>query len=260
MPSFPLRQLALCIPLIVGYLPLAAQSSSYHLEFESQGLVLVNDSEKVIEAYMVREACDKFAGFTARILYVGTHGGRSAVIKSGERRNLGISRPDDQSCDQLVDAVIFADGSFEGKEAAVRSLKAHSDGIAASVNYWVDRISRENPDGSTLASLLDEIKRRIANDKAQAGRYPAHLERETPPPLWEYWEGRWAVDHSLEERFQREWTAMKADEALHRARDYMVKRKADIDGDEGLQKLNTAFPPIAEPGRIVDKTPDGSAP
>jgi hypothetical protein len=61
MPSFALRQGALCIPLILGYLPLAAQSSSYHLEFESQGLVLVNDSEKVIEAYSVRQTWDRGA-------------------------------------------------------------------------------------------------------------------------------------------------------------------------------------------------------
>jgi hypothetical protein len=56
-----------CIPLILGYLPLAAQSSSCHLEF-SRDLILVKDSEKVIEAYSVRQRWDRGAQFKAGIL------------------------------------------------------------------------------------------------------------------------------------------------------------------------------------------------
>jgi len=48
----------------------------------------------------------------------------------------GWHRSDDHSGDPLVETVIFTDGNFEGKESAVRSLKAKGDGIAASVNYW----------------------------------------------------------------------------------------------------------------------------
>jgi len=65
------------------------------------------------------------------------------------------------------------------------------------------------------------------------------------------------VDSSLERRFQREWSAVTADEILYRVRNYMVKRKADIDGDEGLRKLNNTVPPISEAKAIGDKTPDG---
>jgi len=52
-----------------------------------------------------------------------------------------------------------------------------------------------------VGSLLDEIKGRVAGDKAQQGSYAPH-EHETPPPLFEYWEGRLGVDESLEGRFQ----------------------------------------------------------
>jgi hypothetical protein len=47
-----------CLPVILGSLPVAAQSSSYHLEFEdyagSKQVILVNDSEKPIEAPLWR--------------------------------------------------------------------------------------------------------------------------------------------------------------------------------------------------------------
>ena len=256
MPSFAVRQVALCFPLILGSLPLAAQSSSYYLEFESQSLVLVNDSEKVIEAYSVRQPCARGAQLVTVILGSAHQStqhrslGGSGVIEPGERRNLGggwIYRPDDHSCDALLEAVIFTDGSFGGKEAAVRSLKAQGDGTAASVHYWLDRIKGQNPDGSTLTSLLDEIKWRIAVDRRQLGQPAARLQDGPPPALWGYWFGRREEDQSLQFRFQREWSAMRADEALHRAKDYMAKRKADIGGDEGLQKLSTAFPPVSEP-------------
>jgi hypothetical protein len=259
-----LRPVAFCIPLILGCLPLASQSARTHLEFEPKGsffqLVLVNDSEKAIEAFSVRQTCDKSGEFTAAILYNGLRG-TNGVIESGEHRGLGggwKSPSGDLACDAQLEAVFFADGSFEGNDAAVRGLKARGDGITASVNYWVDRIRREKTDGTTLGSLLDVIKQRVAVDKAQQGRYPLNREHGTPPLLREYWEGRREVDAALEARFPRDLFTVKANELLQRVTDYMEKWKADIDGTEALQKLNTVFPPISAHAEVNDKAPDVS--
>jgi hypothetical protein len=255
MAVFALRQVAFRIPLLLGCLPLAAQSTRPHLEFEPKGslfqLVLVNDSEKAIEAFSVRQTCDKWGQFTAAILYNGLRG-TSGVIESGDHRVLGGGwklPSGDLACDAQLEAIFFADGSFEGSDAAVRGLKARGDGITASVNYWVDRIKREKTDGSTLGLLVDAIKQGVAADKAQQGRYSLNPAYGTSPLLWEYWEGRREVDSAFEARFPRDLSTVKANELLQRVTDYMEKRKTDIDGTEALQKLNTVFPPISEQAR-----------
>jgi hypothetical protein len=264
MAMFALRQVAFCISLILGCLPLAGQSARPHLEYEPKGslfqLVLVNDSEKTIEAFSVWQTCGKSGQFTAAILYKGLRG-TSGVIESGEHRGLGGGwklPSGDLACDAQLEAIFFADGSFEGNDAAVRSLKARGDGVTASVNYWVDRIKREKNDGSTVGLLRDAIKQRVAADKVLQGRYPLDPEHGTPPLLREYWEGRREVDAALGACFPRDLSTVKAHELLQRVTDYMEKRKADIDGTAALQKLNTIFPPISEHGEVSDKVPDGS--
>jgi hypothetical protein len=259
-----LRHFAVRIPLILGCWPSVAQSARPHLEFEPKGtffqLVLVNDSEKAIEAFFVRQTCNASDQFTAAILYNGLRG-TSGTIESGEHRGLGGGwklPSDDLACDAQLEAVFFADGSFEGNDAAVRSLKARGDGITASVNYWMDRIKREKTDGSTLGLLLDAIKQRVAADKVPQGKYPLNPVHGTPPPLREYWEGRREVDVALEARFPTDLSTVKANELLQRVTDYMEKRRADIEGTEALQKLNTVFPPISEHGEVGDKASNGS--
>jgi hypothetical protein len=142
--------------------------------------------------------------------------------------------------------VIFTDGSFEGKDAAVRGLKALGDGQVADINYWANGIKREKPDGSTLGLLLNEIKQSGAHDKAEQSRYPNHLDHVRFRPLWEYWEGKWAVDFDIESQFPTDLSAVKPNELLKQVANYVEKRKADIDGNEAMQKLNTIFPPISE--------------
>lgn len=257
MPAFALRHVAFCIASILGYLPSAAQNSNYHVEFRPQGrrpyshLVLVNDSEKAIEAYSVLQVCVRNAQFAATILSNGeTFLGTSGTIEPGERRTLRggwIYHPNDPACDAHVEAVFFADGSFEGKDAAVRGLKALGDGEAASIRYWADRMKTEKPDGSTLGLLLDEIKQRIAEDDAEESRYPNHLDHVKFRPLWQYWEGQKAVDIDIESQFPKDLSTVEPKELLQRVADYVEKRKAAIDGNEVMQKLNTIFPQISEP-------------
>ena len=259
MPAFAPRHLAFCILLTLGCLPLAAQSSSYHVEFEPEEsrflshLALVNDSAKSIEAYSVIQTCGRYAQFAATILDNGqTSFGDNAVIGPGERRTLRggwIFNPDVPSCDAQVEAVFFTDGSFEGKDAAVRGLKALGDGEAASIDYWADRIKKEKPDGSRLDSLRDEIKLRIDHEKAEESKYPNHLDDVRFRPLWEYFEGKLAVDFDIESLLPTDLSAMEPAELLRKVTDYVEKRKADIAANEVMQKLNTIFlPPIFEPG------------
>lgn len=257
MPTFSPRQAALCIPLILGSMPFAAQSSNYHVEFEPQGsqsfshLVLVNDSEKSIGAYSVLQTCGRYAQFTATILGNGeTVLGPSGIIEPGKRRTLRggwIYHANDLSCDPQVEAVFFTDGSFEGRDAAVRGLKALGDGEVANIDSWARRIERETPDGSTVGLLLNEIKQSIAFDKAEESKFPNHLDDVRFRPLWEYWEGKWAVDFDIESQFPTDLSAVTPTELLQRVANYVEKRKAAIDGNEAMQKLNTKFPPLSEP-------------
>ena len=206
----------------------------------------MNDSEKAIEAFSVRQRCDKSGEFTAAILYKGLRG-TSGIIESGEHRELGggwKSPSGDFACDAQLEAVFFAGGSFEGNNAAVRGLKARADSITASIHYWVDRIKREKTDGSTLGVLLDAIKQRVAADRAQQRRYPLNPEQGTPPLLRKYWEDRREADSALEARFSTDLSTVKTNERLQRVTDYMEKRKADIDGTgtaETEQRLSADF-------------------
>ena len=156
--------------------------------------------------------------------------------------------------------MFFTDGSFEGKDAAVRGLKALGDGEAANINYWIDRIKKEKPDGSTLGLLLNEIKRRVAYDIAEENKYPNHLDHVRFRPLWEYWVGTWAVDFDIESLLTKDLSPVKPNELLERVTNYVEERKADIDGNQAMQKLNTVFPPISEPGGIGDKAHDVTTP
>ena len=79
-------------------------------------------------------------------------------------------------------------------------------------------------------------------------------------PLWEYWEGKKAVDFDIESQFPRDLSSVEPTELLQRVTNYVEKRKADIDGNEVMQKLNAIFPQISEPNGFVNQAPDGSTP
>jgi hypothetical protein len=274
VPSFALRGIALCLPAILGWLPLTAQTSSYHLVSDdratgSSKVTLVNDSEKAIDAYGAFQRCrsrrkigasnwsydskDILQGF---INVHGARGGRpprTGMIEPGGRWDTSLFvSPPNGVCDSQIGAVLFTDGSFEGTDTAVRALKAQRDGMAASVNYWADRISRENPDGSTLGSFLDEIRRRVRDDQTKQHRYRIGT-GDVPPPLWDYWAGRLYVDQNIDQGLPRNLSEEKASQNFHRVADEINAWKKKIDSNVAMRKLNLLFPPISDPAETGDR-------
>jgi hypothetical protein len=290
MSSFGARAMVFCfsvilVPLTTGWMPLAAQSSSYHLESDDrapgrQPLLLVNDSEKSIEAYGASQLCFKpktytgvpddsrdildhpFGGVTSDMRAADGNGPpRSGVLETGARWRTQMATQPEWDCRTQVNAVLFSDGSFEGEDAAVRGLKARRDGLAAAINYWADRVRREQPDGSTLDALHDELKKRKAEDLSKRGKYQSHPHLTfdgavppVPPQLLEqYWSGWLSVETNLEFHLSKYLTQEKAGEGLQKFVDEIDQWKAKIDGNLALQKLNVVCPPISESSESKDR-------
>jgi hypothetical protein len=155
--------------------------------------------------------------------------------------------PERGDCQNRITAVLFSDGSFEGDDAAMRSVKAGRDGLAAAVHYWADRISQEKPDGSTLYAMLAEVKERIAADEAKRKKYPTITQRDpSAQPLWEYWSSQATVERDIELLFPKDLSREKPSETLRKVANMMNAWKTKIDSNLALQKLNTIFPPISE--------------
>jgi hypothetical protein len=284
MSSLGARAIVFCFLVILGWLPLAAQSSSYHLESDDraagrQPVILVNDSEKSIEAYGASQLCFKAKVYTGvpnesrDILdnpFNGAASGmrapdgsgpaRSGVLETGARWRTNMATLPDWDCRTQVNAVLFSDGSFEGEDTAVRGLKARRDGLAAAIHYWADRISREKPDGSTLDTLHDELKKRKAEDLLKQGKYRAQsnltfegaVPPVPPPVLEQYWSGWLSVDTNLEFQLSRYFTHENAGESFRKLADEINQWKTKIDGNLALQKLNVAFPVISESSQSED--------
>jgi hypothetical protein len=163
--------------LFVASLPVCAQSANYHVElfsgehhFPDSGIRLLNDGPKVIEAFSVQLTCHGawVAGTAGDVIDAGAE-----IIENPDGNGRGLSpggfwyvapsqkcrdaREDEQPS---VTAIIYADGTYDGSLTAVRLLKAQRDGIIAAVNYWAERLAKENPDGSTLNDLLSDAKER----------------------------------------------------------------------------------------------------
>lgn len=233
MPPFALRGIARCLPAILAWLPLTAQTSLYHLVSDGRRVTLVNDSKKSIEAYGAFQRCRREKGksnwsYDSKDIlqgFMNVHGARGArpartgMIEPGGRWDTSLFvSPPDGVCDSQVGAVLFADGSFEGTDTAVRALKAQRDGIATGVNYWADRISQEEPDASTLSSLFKEMKQRVQDDTMMQHKYPIGT-RDVPPPLWNYWAGRLYVDRNIDQLLPRDLSEEKANQNFHRVVD-----------------------------------------
>ena len=173
----------------------------------------------------------------------GTWPSRSGVLETGARWNMNLwISPQNGDCQAQINAVLFSDGGFEGEDAAVRGLKAHRDGLAAAVNYWAARISREKPDGSTLDALLYELKQHVAGDQMKQKKYWVNINEDTQPLFWQYWSGWLQVESNIELRLPKELSQEKAGENFRKVADQINRWKTNIDGNLALQKLNVVFP------------------
>jgi hypothetical protein len=250
-----------CFPILVGCLPLLAQSSNYHLEFDDrlsghQRAVLVNDSEKSIEAYAVSQRCQKLQtrlgddavddilqgplikGTSSAMRDANGKPPRSGVLETRGRWDTSISVfAENGDCQTHITAVLFSDGSFEGEDAAVRGLKAHRDGLAE-----VSITGRIGSDGSTLDALLAEVRHSIAEDQTKQRNYPLRLRYDnTPQPLWLYWSGRIQVGRTIEINFPTDLSQEKSGENFLKVANEINQWKKKIDSNLALQKLKVGL-------------------
>ena len=292
MVSSALRKVALCVLLTPGWIPLVGQTHDYHVLQEtppcaesttnepqtedsdhgdplsrppsrkhrkcpSTRLYLVNDSDKSIEAFAASEWC--IHGTVAQlvdILIDGPNGmepdGEGVLPSSLEPGARWLMFGVVPECDQKIEAVLFTDGSFEGSDDGLRALKARRDGVATSVNYWAYRLRQENPDGSTLGTLMNDAKDRFAEDTAEVVKHPDPTsENDLGKPLWDYvrlyWKGRQEVDGNAQALAKGESAKEPARVTFERFMEQIYRRKKEIDDDLALKKLDSVFPQMSEP-------------
>ena len=269
MTSLALRQVAVCFSAILGSSSLVAQTSGYHMRLEARPaghphVVLVNDSEKAIEAFASSQQC-KTGGFSAisDVLHssrnpVGMEGGtegklhRTSVLQPGGRwlTDTEIIQDSGALCEAArIDAVLFTDGSLEGKQTAARALKARRDGISAAVKFWVSRIGAENPDGSSLSALIQDATRRVAEDRKKELLYPLLNFHDDPwgTPLYHYWVGRNQVDERVRQRLSQRINREQARAQLRVVSIDVNDWEKKIDNNIALRVLNSIFPTISAP-------------
>jgi hypothetical protein len=132
-------------------LPAFAQNPAYHLEFSdhtSGWVILVNDSQKPIEAFTVKATCGATTATPTYDALEFSGGGTShpaikglqpSLIQPGQRFFALVNlAPQPSGCSWRGDVagVIYADGTYDGQASAVHDLQARRAGIAAALEYW----------------------------------------------------------------------------------------------------------------------------
>jgi hypothetical protein len=280
MSNLSPRSAVLSLPIILTAFGLPAQSANFHMEYvpgpgDSTRIVLVNDGQQAILAWQLSETCGKHIGHSwSSGDAFDVPGGSDPFIHGADgrlSRGIGVepggswdagslnSCTDGMSSEKLTsvarfDGVIFADGSYEGDEAVVRALKAHRDGIVASVRSWAEVFGAANPDGSGLDQILAAIKIHEGEEKAQRDRYPFPGGiREAEDPMRGYWEGRLQVEECLliSRTNQGSQGEEPAATRLKRIVHLLDEWKTKIETDPAMQKLDAEFPPIAESATAI---------
>lgn len=263
MALLRIGHIGFCLAILPVGVPSGAQSLNFHVDVSESGQIsLVNDSAKPIEAFhlferckawgepnwFIRDALESPGTTTSDIHGANLRFSQTIGVEPGGRWDVA-SLPQPQSeradCEGRVDAVIFADGGYEGKAAGVRAVQAFRDGILASLNYWSDTFARENPDGSNLASLLADAKRRQSDSRNGFLKFlPPSGESE--PPLAAYWTGRNLVELNIVARLSKKSDSEKASGDYQHIRGFIERWRNKIDGDTSMKKLTSEFPAVSE--------------
>jgi len=277
MPSLQMNGVVLSSAIFLSVLPLACQTSTFHVELlpDPPGLlgdgkwVFVNDSDKPIsiEAFHLVLRCKggglwKSSDFSVNQRSVGTKpilregvtiwpdaieidakGRFETGIEYGVFRNAkGVV----EKCEHQVDAVLFTGGTHEGSEGAVRSLKAHRDGISDRVRYWANRLSHENRDGAGIDAMREEAECFVNEDREKFGEQgPDFFRYELEPVLDSYWEGKNFVDKKVLEYFNAGEGRPTA--TFHQISLQIMSWKDGIATHSSSKSLDMEFPPISEP-------------
>lgn len=267
--------LVLCQVTLLGWTGLKGQSRSYHVELSESSIksdsgnkvsnvVVVNDSDKPIEAFHLTKRCETVSGGNrveggARhdtLFGPGTQEGfygpdgkmkmQSSVVQPRGRFVSGttiFSGPETQECDAQVDAAIFADGSYEGDEAQIRGLEARRDGIEVTIGYWANRLDPEDASERNLNSVLTEAKLRAANEGVQAQHHISwNPDYPDASAAWNYWTGRDEADLFLVTNLPA-YINDDASAARYKSVANDVRRwRENIEGNLAKKKLDAIFP------------------
>jgi hypothetical protein len=247
MRNQSLRFTSLSIFLSLVSLPVFAQTPAYHLEFSngtSGWVILVNDSQKPIEAFSAKATCGATTTTPTYDALEFSGGGTShpaikglqpSVIQPGQRFFALVNlAPQPSGCawQGKVAGVIYADGTYDGEESAVRDLQARRAGIAAALQYWnnVQLLGHEqtvSANGPNHAETLSQ------DDLAKTWTYTCRDQ----PSVCAYWSGRRKVDQDVA-------LGMKHNAQLG---PYLDRWSAKFEADVAFKTLEPIFPsPITE--------------
>jgi hypothetical protein len=248
--------LLVCLTMLCGC-ALLAQSRSYHMEL-SDGTsgwgILVNDSQKTIEAYHFSAKCRGVRpgesglelsydalDFDGTVIGFQGPGGlvtQRDVSEPGARIAVQQLLPQ-PSCEWKADinAVLYADGSYEGDEMSARGLQARRDGIAASVKYWTDRLSQESAGKPNLEATHTDAERLTQEDEKKAHMFPGCGKL---PLTCQYWRGRSHVDRSVALKAKSQKDGSEG--SYRRIVQFVTRWEKKIEADVALKKLDAVFP------------------
>jgi len=256
-------RLVFCLTIFCGSAPLLAQNRGYHLELSdrtSGWVILVNDSEKPIEAFYFSGQCNDVnarggAGtyFTYDALQssgtVSGHPGldgkslsqRDVAAPKGRYVSMTKLAPQQSGCEWKGDisAVIYSDGSYEGDEMIARGMAAYRDGIAAGVEYWQQRFNHESPDTVGLDTVNADAQRLKKED---FGKSWSSSGCHTSTPQCEYWKGRYQVDSSVAMWLGGVALKDTHEEAYKKTAQIIERWQKKIDKNVALKRLDVTFP------------------
>jgi hypothetical protein len=243
--------------LLFAGIPLKSQMTSQSWHVESTGdpfAKLVNDSDMPIEAVSSFLRCfgaaryvwhnsDALLSPSLETSSFRSADGRYLIgLKPGNSMNLS-----DDRCGVQVDAVIFADGRYEGSPDSVRAIQAGRDGILASVNYWLTIFSKENPDDANFAALKTQAENRHKQDSDTLGKFSILSMGDEKQSLSQaYWYGRTNTDLHVRQMILMDFTGDKATERYQHYVDRLTQWKKKIETDVSRENLRAEFPPVTE--------------
>jgi hypothetical protein len=242
MSNLSLRFAAFGAFLSLVSVPVFAQNPAYHVEFSdrtSGWVILVNDSQKPIEAFTVKARCGAISATPTYDALEFGGGGTShpavkglqpAVIQPGQRFFAEVNlAPQPSGCawQGQVAGVIYADGTYDGEESAVRDLQARRAGIAAALEYW-SNAQLVGHEQTVAANGQNNAERLSEEDLSKTWAYTCRDE----PSVCAYWSGKRQVDQNVAKQ-------MKGGAAVNA---YLDRWIAKFDADAAFKTLEAAFP------------------
>jgi hypothetical protein len=247
MRNLSLRFASLSVFLSLYSLPVLAQNPAYHLEFSDRTngwVILVNDSQKPIEAFTVKATCGAISATPTYDALEFGGGGTShpavkglqpSLIQPGQRFFAPVNlAPQPSGCvwQGQVAGVIYADGTYDGEENAVRDLQARRAGIAAALEYWANAqlVGHEQ---TVAANGTNNAERLSEDDFAKTWAHTCPDQ----PAVCAYWSGKHQVDQNVAQQ-------MKHGAAMS---PYLERWIAKFDADVAFKTLDATFPsPITD--------------